>query len=189
MTLTSATLLGRLRDGGDRLAWERLVALYTPLIRAWLGRQLPQESDVDDVAQQVFTVLVEKVPGFAHNGRPGAFRTWLRGICVNRLRMFWRTREVGAADAEAVLQQLDDPRSELSRQWDREHDESVLRQALALIEPEFKPATWAAFHAVGLKGHEPDAVAAKLGLSVNAVFIAKSRVLRRLREEVAGLVS
>jgi len=188
MTNTSATLLQRLLNHGDVAAWTRLTQLYAPLIRASLGRHLPQAADVDDLAQEVFTVVVEKLPEFRHSGQPGAFRAWLRGICVNRVRMFWRTRPATIPDPEAALRQLEDPDSDLSRQWDREHDEFVFRQALELIEGEFKPATWQAFRRLALDNAEPEVVAAELGLTVNAVFIAKSRVLRRLREEFDGLL-
>ena len=77
-----------------------------------------------------------------------------------------------------LLDRLQDPASELSRQWDREHDEYVTRCALRMIEPEFKPKTWMAFHRLMFDECEPESVAAELGLSVNAVLIAKSRVLR-----------
>jgi RNA polymerase sigma-70 factor (ECF subfamily) len=188
MTPTSATLLQRLRDQRDSDAWKRLVHLYTPLIRGWLNRHLPQSADVDDLAQQVFAVVVEKLPGFEHNGRTGAFRAWLRGISVNRLRMFYRSRPETGPDQETLLQQLEDPHSDLSRRWDREHDEHVVRQMLQLVEPEFKPTTWRAFRLLVLDCWEPEAVAVEVGVSVNAVFIAKSRVLRRLREDLTGLV-
>jgi RNA polymerase sigma-70 factor (ECF subfamily) len=188
MTNTSATLLQRLLDHGDDDAWMRLTHLYAPLIRANLRRHLPQEADVDDLVQQVFTVVLKKLPEFRHSGRPGAFRAWLRGICVNRVRMFWRTRPATVPEAEAALQQLEDPNSALSRQWDREHDEFVFRRALAMIEGEFKPPTWQAFCRLALDNAEPEVVAAELGLSVNAVYIARSRVLRRLRKEFDGLL-
>ena len=187
MISTSATLLQRLRDRDDS-AWRRLVEMYTPLVRRWLARSVPHPTDVDELAQQVFAVIVEKFPDFEHSGRPGAFRAWLRGISVNRLRMFWRARPARGPDPEPILRQLEDPHSELTRLWDREHDEHVLRRAMELIEPEFKPATWRAFRRVALEEAEPEAVAADLGLTVNAVFIAKSRVLRRLREEIDGFV-
>src|SRR5262249_31111975 len=118
MSLTSATLLQRLRDPGDSDAWDQLVRLYTPLIRRWLGQHIRQQADVDDLAQHVLTVVVEKLPAFQHNGQPGAFRTWLRTICVNRLRMFWRTRPGTSPDPEPILRQLEDPHSDLSRRWD-----------------------------------------------------------------------
>jgi RNA polymerase sigma-70 factor (ECF subfamily) len=184
--LTSATLLERLRDRDNAAAWQRFVALYTPLIRLWLGRHL-QPADVEDLTQEVLTVLVAKVPAFEHAGRPGSFRAWLRAVCVNCLRAFWRNRPP-ATDTDALLRQLEDPHGEGSRRWDQEHDDHVLRRALDLIEPEFKPATWRAFRRLVTDGATPEEVAAELGLTVNAVFIAKSRVLRRLREEVRGLV-
>jgi RNA polymerase sigma-70 factor (ECF subfamily) len=189
MIQTSYTLLQRLRQGADEAAWERLVRLYTPLIRGWLRRHLPQPDDVDELTQQVFQVVVEKMPTFEHAGRAGSFRAWLRGICVNRVRMFWREPRPGwGPDPEPLLQQLEDPHSDLSRQWDREHDEHVVRALLEQIEGELKPTTCQAFRLLFLGGCAPEAVAAELGISVNAAYIAKSHVLRRLREEAAGLV-
>jgi RNA polymerase sigma-70 factor (ECF subfamily) len=188
MPTTSATLLQRLCDNAND-AWKRFVDLYHPLIRGWLARHLPQAADVDDLVGEVLAVVVQKVPSFRRENRNGAFRAWLRGICVNRLRMFWRSRPVNCADAELRLQQLEDPTSELSRQWDQEHDQHVVAHLLQLLEPEFRVATWQAFRRHVLDGADIDAVAAELGLTANAVYIAKSRVLRRLREEAEGLVS
>lgn len=187
---TSASLLQRLRQPGDEVSWQRLVALYTPLIRGWLSRHVRQPDDVNDLVQQVFTVVVGKLPAFVHNGRPGAFRHWLRSITVNHLRAFWRTRRAPAphAEVDAALAQLEDPASDLSRQWDREHDEHVAHKLLEYVAPEFQSATWQAFCRLVLDGEKPEAVAAALGLSINAVLIAKSRVLRRLREEAHGLL-
>jgi RNA polymerase sigma-70 factor (ECF subfamily) len=187
---TSASLLQRVRERNDAASWERLVQLYTPLIRTWVGRHVPQPEDVNDLVQQVFTVVVAKVPEFVHSGRRGAFRHWLRSITVNHLRAFWRARRplAGQAEAEALLDQLEDPASDPNRQWDREHDEHVARKLLEYVEPEFRPATWQAFHRLVIEGLPPERVAADLGLSVNAVLIAKSRVLRRLREEARGLL-
>jgi RNA polymerase sigma-70 factor, ECF subfamily len=188
MIPTSATLLQSLRDRNDSASWKRFVALYTPLIRRWSVQHLLQTADVDDLVQQVLMVVLEKLPAFEHNGNAGAFRAWLRAICVHTLRKFWRSRPEAGPDPEPHLQELEDPHSTLSQQWDREHDDFILRRALALIEPEFTTTTWMAFRRVALEQAKPDAVAGELGLTVNAVCIAKSRVLRRLREEVEGLV-
>ena len=89
---TSTSLLDRLCDGPDPTGWGELVHLYTPLIRTWLGRHFLQAADADDLTQQVLTVVVSKLPSFRHNGRTGAFRAWLRGITVNTLRSFRRSR-------------------------------------------------------------------------------------------------
>jgi len=86
------------------------------------------------------------------------------------------------------LAELDDPASETSQIWNREHDRHVLRQLLALVEPHFAPNTWKAFCRVALDGARADVVARELEISLNAVFIAKSRVLSRLRQEAEGLV-
>ena len=188
MTNTSATLLQRLLDHGDAAAWTRLTQLYAPLIRACLGRHLPQSADVDDLTQQVFTVVVEKLPEFRHSGRPGAFRAWLRGICVNRVRMFWRTRPPSVPDSEEALRQLEDPDSDLSREWNAEHDSHVVRSLLRVMEQEFEPATLRVFRMLALENRPAPDVAAELGMSVAAVWGAKSRVLRRLREEGEGLL-
>src|SRR2546428_3898577 len=92
MPETSASLLQRLRDQPDSDAWRRLVYVYTPLLAQWVGRYGLQSSDMDDLIQDVLTVVVRELPQFQHNQRTGAFRRWLRTILVNRLRGFWRAR-------------------------------------------------------------------------------------------------
>ena len=190
MSETSASLLDRLGDRADAEAWGRLVELYTPLIRGWLRRQGLPEADVDDLAQDVLGIVVRELPEFRHNHRVGAFRAWLRVITTNCLRQAWRARKHRPAWGElgSVLDQLEDPASTQSRLWDREHDRHVLDRLLAALEPDFRPATWAAFRRVALEGAEPELAAAELGLTVNAVLIAKSRVLQRLRQLSAGLL-
>jgi RNA polymerase sigma-70 factor (ECF subfamily) len=193
MLETSISLLERLRLHPDAPSWQRLVDLYTPLIRSWLLRHSLQASDVDDLVQEVMSVLVRELPNFQHERRTGAFRRWLRRITVNRLRVFWRgghggPEAVGGSDFGQLLAQLEDPDSSLSREWDLEHDRHVARRLLELIEPDFEPATWQAFRLLVLEGKPTAAVAAELGLTPNAVRIAKSRVLSRLRQEMEGLV-
>src|SRR6516164_813904 len=99
---TSARLLERLRDRGDAPAWQKLVLLYTPLMRAWLRPAGLQAADVDDLTQRVLEVVVRKLPQFRHDGRPGAFRAWLHAITVNLLREFWRTRSPAAQSADLL---------------------------------------------------------------------------------------
>jgi RNA polymerase sigma-70 factor (ECF subfamily) len=187
---TSASLLERLRDHHDAGAWQKLVLVYTPLMRAWLRPAALQPCDVDDLTQRVLLVVVRKLPGFAHNGRPGAFRTWLRAITANVLREFWRDGEpAGLLPSKAgVLEQLEDPASALGRWWDQEHNRHVVSGLLRLVEHDFAPATWRAFRRLVLDELPARAVAAELGLTVNAVLIAKSHVLARLRQEARGMV-
>jgi serine/threonine-protein kinase len=190
---TSLSLLARLRGPANAPDWQRLVDLYTPLMRHWLRRANLQPSDIDDVVQDVLGVVVRKVSGFQHSGRPGSFRAWLRAITVNRLRDYWRARQGLAATSGhggfgEMLDELADPHSGLSRVWNQEHDQFVLKRLMELIEPEFKPATWQAFRRHVLDGQPADVVAQELRVTPNVVFIAKSRVIQRLREEAGELL-
>jgi RNA polymerase sigma-70 factor (ECF subfamily) len=92
MVLTSASILESVRLHPDGGGWKRFMDLYEPLIRGWLRRHHLQQSDSDDLVQDVLSVVVKKIPQFEHNGRPGAFRSWLRTITVYCLRRFWRAR-------------------------------------------------------------------------------------------------
>jgi RNA polymerase sigma-70 factor (ECF subfamily) len=176
---TPISLLERLRLRPDAASWQRLVDLYTPLIQQWLGRYSLQEADADDLTQEVLSALVRELPQFRHDLRQGAFRRWLRTVAVNRLHNFWRGRRVrplatGDGDFQVMLNQLEDPESTLSRLWDEEHDRHIVRRLLQLIEPEFEPTTWRAFQALVLEGKKTYETAAQLGISVNAVRIAKA---------------
>jgi RNA polymerase sigma-70 factor (ECF subfamily) len=180
-------LLARLRAEPTGSAWERFVKLYDPLLRGWLGRHGVSGVDVDDLIQDIFTVLVQKVGEFEHNGQRGAFRTWLKRITFNQLRNHWRARKRNGA-MQPVLDQLVDPASDLSIEWDREHDLHVTARLLEMIQSDFQPSTWQAFRRVVFENAAPDEVARELNLQVAAVWSAKSRVLRRLRQEAAGML-
>jgi RNA polymerase sigma-70 factor (ECF subfamily) len=193
MNETSLSLLHRLRCSPESESWTRLVDLYAPLIRAWLRKYDVQESDAEDLVQEVLLAVSKDLGKFDHGGHPGAFRGWLKAILVNRLRKHWRARDRrpqarGDSDIDARLAQLDNPSSEMSLIWNREHDQYVLRQLLALAEPHFAKTTWTAFSRVALDGAKPDDVAREMGISRNAVIIAKCRVLSRLRQESEGLI-
>ncbi len=181
---TSLTLLDRLAASPTDADWRRVHDLYAPLLRRWAVRAGAPDADADDLVQEVLLVVVRRVGEFDRRA-PGAFRAWLRGILANHLKKFFRTRgRAPAVDLNAVA----DENSVLGRLWDREHDEYHAARALRAAEGDFAAATWAAFRRQVLDGFPPAAVAAELGLSLNAVVLAKSRVLKRLREELRGLV-
>jgi RNA polymerase sigma-70 factor (ECF subfamily) len=194
MADTSVSLLERLRTGPEPASWRRLVDLYQPLIRSWLDRQGLAREDAEDLTQEVLAVVVRDLPRYQHNRQRGAFRRWLRLIAVHRARDFWRRRRArpvapGGSDFLKVLDALEDPDSSTSRVWDREHDRHVARRLAEAIRADFQPATWQAFRRTVLDASPARVVATELGLSVNAVLLAKSRVLRRLRQEMSGLVT
>lgn len=192
MDLTRQSLLLR-AQAGDAASWERLVSIYEPLIRQWLHRQGVTPQDADDLVQDVLVVLTRQLPSFRHAGRPGSFRTWLRTIAVNRAREFWRAGKVrqqagGGSTFLQVLEQLDDPESDLSREWDAQHDRHVCQRLLLIIAQDFEPNTLKAFSRLVFDGASGADVAEELGMTRAAVFMAQSRVLKRLREEAAGLL-
>jgi RNA polymerase sigma factor (sigma-70 family) len=182
---TSASLLDQAR-GHCAGAWDRLVALYVPLLDVWLTSAGLQPADRDDLTQRALEILVKHLPNFEHNGRPGAFRAWLRAIVVNLLREFHRTR--GKLPGAPAPEQISDSAADLSHRWEEQHDQHVLHTLMNMVRPQFADSTWQAFRRVALEGTPARIVAAELGLSVNAVLIAKSRVLSRLRQEARGLV-
>ena len=186
MLTTSRSLLDRLRNGGDLQAWQRWLIVYEPWLRGWLARLQP--ADRDDVLQEVLAVVHEKLPGFVHNGRPGAFRAWLKAILVNKVRRHLEDRRRAGEALPDWLDGLEDPSSELSRRWDREHDEQLVRRVLALVRADFTPRTWEVFRLLVLEDRPAAEVARLCGIELSAVYVAKSRVLARLREEMSGLV-
>jgi RNA polymerase sigma factor (sigma-70 family) len=190
---TSFSLLERASASRDSEAWDRLVAIYAPLLRRWLSSYEIQNADADDLIQDVLSVVLAELPAFQHNQRTGAFRNWLRRILVNRLRGYWRSRKHepparGTSSFAEQLNELEDDNSQASRIWNAEHDRQVISQLLVSVRPRVQGKTWDAFRRQVLEGQRADAVAAELDMPVNSVYVARSRVLSILRREAAGLV-
>lgn len=189
---TSISLLERLSGAPTDDDWRRLLELYQPLLRTWMARAGVAGADADDLIQEVLLVVFREVAGFERRGQ-GAFRAWLRTVLANRLRDYFRARQrrptaTGDSDFLQSLAELESPDSALSRLWEREHDDHVVGVLLRRVQPDFAPTTWQAFRRHVLEGAPAQHVAAELGLSLNSVLLAKSRVLKRLRHELAGLV-
>ncbi len=193
MNLTSQSLLDRLKNARpDAPDWQRLQNLYMPLIRTWLARVPGIGDEVNDLSQEVLIIVVRELPAFQRR-RDGAFRAWLRQITVNRVRAYYKARRrqplAGMGDeADRMLTELEDSTSDFARQWDREHDRYVFERLLATVRPDFEANTWEAFTRFALEGRTAAVVARELGTTENAVVVAKYRVLKRLREEAAGLI-
>jgi RNA polymerase sigma-70 factor (ECF subfamily) len=189
---TSVSLLERLAGAPTDDDWRRLLDLYQPLLRAWMARAGVPPSEADDLVQEVLLVVFREVGGFERRGK-GAFRAWLRTILANRVRDFFRAQKyrptaTGDSDFLRRLDELESPDSALSHLWDREHDEYVAASLLRRVRGDFAPATWEAFRRHALDGEAAARVAEELNLSLNSVLLAKSRVLKRLRQELAGFV-
>lgn len=182
----------RLSKDPQESDWRRLFEIYTPLMRQWLAGYGIAECDSADISQEVFQTLLHEIPKFEHNGNTGAFRRWLRLMIVHRIKWLWRSQKrettIGEAHRDSVLAAMEDPNSDPNRTWDAEHDRLIAQRLLKLAEPQFTLSSWEAFRMQVMDGEKAHTVAEKLGMSVNAVLIAKSRVLKALRDEAAGLI-
>jgi RNA polymerase sigma-70 factor (ECF subfamily) len=186
MNSTPASLLQRLRSPGEDAAWERFVKLYTPFI-FFLGRRSGlSRDDAAELVQDVFVILAQKMPEFAYD-RTKRFRAWLRTVTSNKLREKARRRRVAATSDDEVLASLADPAACNSFE-EGEYRRQVATRALELMQSEFEPSTWQACWEHVVSGRPAAEVGAALGMSEGAVYVAKCRVLKRLREELQGLL-
>jgi RNA polymerase sigma-70 factor (ECF subfamily) len=185
---TPVSLLERLRQPGDREAWDRFVELYTPLIFHWARRAGSPPQDAADLVQEVFVLLLQKLPQFHYE--PGkSFRAWLHTVTVNKWRENWRSCRArrALATGDATLDDVPAP-DEAAALWETEYRRQIAGRALQLMQRDFEPATWKACWEHGICRRPAREVAEELGISVNVVYLSTSRVLRRLREELAGLL-
>ncbi len=187
MHTTSISLLARLRRPGEEEAWARFVELYAPLLYYWANSTGLPDDDAADLVQDVFLVLVRKLPEFLYD-RQKSFRAWLRTVLFNK----WRDRLRRAA----AIPQTHDPAAlanasvpdDAQMFGELEYRQCLVSRALELMKVEFQPTTWQACWEVVVKGRCATDVSAEMGISVDAVYTAKSRVLRRLRSELDGLL-
>jgi RNA polymerase sigma-70 factor (ECF subfamily) len=190
MNTTHPSLLDRLRDGGNDGAWRRFDALYRPLIQRWVRQDPALRDDADDLVHEVLIILLRELPVFRRQ-RVGSFRCWLREVTYNQVRTFRRKQgRRPRIEGDGPLAGLADANSDLSRRWDDEHNRHVVGRLLDLLDTDsaFDPVTVRAFRIVVFEGVKPAEAAATLGLSVGAVWLAKSRILKWLRQEAEGLL-
>lgn len=188
-TCTSLIGLVRIRDAE---AWRRLVRVYSPLVYRWCRNAGVAADDTPDVVQEVFASVLQSLDHFHDTGVSGSFRAWLRGITRHRVLDHFRRRRAtppaqGGTGAQAVLHQVPAAGDPPDIGEESEADDSLWHRALELVRAEFTDRTWQAFWLAGVERRVPAHVALDLGISVAAVYQAKSRVLRRLREELDGL--
>jgi RNA polymerase sigma-70 factor (ECF subfamily) len=185
MVTTSVSLLKQLQLPDRGIAWSRFVDLYTPLLLTWARKAELSPEDACDHVQDVFAHLVQVLPEFIYDRQKGTFRGWLRTVFVNKLHDRFRRRQrvVGQAK-DAELSALMDSATP-DRFTDEEHNQYLVRRALELMQSEFERTTWQACWEFVVNDLPAAVVAKKLDITENAVYIAKLRVLRRLRQELA----
>jgi RNA polymerase sigma-70 factor (ECF subfamily) len=189
--VTRASLLVRIRDAKDHRAWQEFVGAYAPLVYGFARRRGLQDADAADLMQEVLRSVAGAAPRLDYDPKRGTFRSWLFTVTRNKVYTFLdgqRRRERGSGDSgvQERLEELPAADAEAS-EWDREYDRRLFAWAADEVRGEFQDATWQAFWGTAVDGQTPKQVAASLGLSVGAVYVAKSRVLARLRERVQEL--
>jgi RNA polymerase sigma factor (sigma-70 family) len=186
---THPSLLFRLRNAGDELAWSQFVDLYGPLIYRFMRQKGLQDADAADLTQDVLRQVSAAMKTFEYDPRQGRFRGWLFTIVRNRMNTFWQ-REAGKGQGNGgsaawdQIQQVIDDSSDPSAEWDAEFERQMFHYAAQLIRPDFSESTWLAFWRTAVDGMAGRDVAAELGITPAAVYLARSRVLSRLREQV-----
>jgi RNA polymerase sigma factor (sigma-70 family) len=191
---TQPTLLVRIRNADDQEAWERFVDLYAPLVYGFLRKRGLQDADAADLTQDVMRSVAAAAQRLEYDERRGLFRSWLFTIVQNKLTDHWRrgsVRERGTGDtgAQQELNAIPQTNSDdASAEWDADYQRQLFQYAASIVKPDFNEATWQAFWRTAVDGLSGKEVSAQLGLTAAAVYLAKSRVMARLKEQVRYLV-
>ncbi|MEQ8211007.1 MAG: sigma-70 family RNA polymerase sigma factor [Lacipirellulaceae bacterium] len=190
MLTTKQSLIFRVRDADDLEAWTAFVDIYGPLVCQYGRRRGLQDADAADLAQDVLREVACSIKRFDYDSELGRFRNWLLVIARYKLshlvRKKGKARGTGDTANLRVLEQQTAP-DELADQWESEYRSHMFRWAAELVRAEVNEQSWEAFWATAVEGRTPTTVAAALGMKVGAVYVAKSRVLLRIREKIASV--
>jgi RNA polymerase sigma-70 factor (ECF subfamily) len=189
---TRVTLLARIRDMGDAHAWAEFVDLYAPLVYRLARRHGLQDADAADLTQEVLQAVAHAAPRFSYDPERGSFRSWLFTVARRQLGRFAQARSrqpqgSGGPAADELLRQQ--PAPEEVATWEREYRQRLFEWAAERVRGQFRPATWEAFWRTTVEGQDVVGVAAALGMSAGAVYIARNRALARIKEQVRRLES
>ena len=184
---TRPSLLLRIRDSRDKDAWRQFVEVYAPLIYRFARRCRLQDADAAEVTQETLKAVARASKRLDYDPGRGSFRAWLFTVVRSKLANF-RARESrpDRPTADAELDQLPAP-DESEAVWELEYERRIFAWAADKVRPDFEASSWQAFWQAAVEGKSGKEVAEALGLSVGAVYIAKSRILARLKEQIRQL--
>lgn len=187
--VTHPSLLVRIRNRDDASAWSEFVEIYSPLIYGFSRKQGLQDADAVDVTQDVLRLVARSIGRLDYDPGRGTFRGWLFTIVRNELKDWFskqRSAVVGTGDSSAIrrLEELPADDNESSTLWDAEHQRRLFEWASGRVRTEVQESTWSAFWETAVRGRNGNDVAQQLEISVAAVYLAKSRVMARLKELV-----
>jgi RNA polymerase sigma-70 factor (ECF subfamily) len=184
---TRLSLLVRLCDARDDDAWSQFVEIYAPLVYGFARKHGLQDADAADLTQDVLQAVSGGIRRLDYDPRRGTFRGWLFTVVRNKLRNFLAAqhrpgRGTGDSAAQERLQELPAREEDETAWWDREYEQRVFAWAADQARGAFQPATWQAFWQTAVEGKTGPEVARMLGMSVAAVYLAKGRVMARLKK-------
>jgi RNA polymerase sigma factor (sigma-70 family) len=187
---TRPSLLARVRDVHDAEAWNTFVALYAPLVYRYLRQRGLQDADAADLTQEVMGAVARAIRSFEYRPERGRFRDWLRTIARRRLARFLHGRSCRPEETRDIeaMEDLEEIEDGSDVEWDEAFSARVLVTALRRIRPCFEPMTWRAFERVWLEDRSAAETARELSIRIDRVYLAKSRVLKRLEKEVQEIV-
>lgn len=189
---TRASLLVRIRDPQDVEAWAQFNRIYGPLIFRFARRHGFQDSDAADLTQDVLREVCRNIGRFDYDREIGRFRGWLLTVArhtLSRMRRSKTRQPGGTGDSETIrrLENVPDDASSLEKYWNDEYERTVFEWAARQVREHVLESTWEAFHRTAVEGRRPLEVARELGMSVGSVYVARNRVLARLKEQVSEI--
>lgn len=187
---TSQTLLLRMREPSDGDAWSEFARLYTPLLRKFALLRGVEHQDVDDLVQEVLKAVSQSIRGFEYDPARGTFRDWLFIVTRSKVaRHFKRQSRAPRGTGSDTLRLLieEQPAPEEQTDWDLEYRRRMFAWAAGKVKAAVSEKTWRAFRMQTVESKTAAETAAALGMSVGAVYVAKSRVIARMREQIASV--
>ena len=190
---TRASLMLRLRDPQDQQAWARFVAIYEPLILRLMRRRGLQDADARDLTQQVVVTVMRAVDTWQPDGREASFRRWLFTIARNLALRFVQQgttdrgpgrRGAGGTDMLELMKRLPEPEHRTVEAFDEEYRDAVFHWAAEQVRHEFRESVWHAFWRTCVLNEPIADVADELGMTTGYVYVARSRIVARLRQTI-----
>jgi RNA polymerase sigma factor (sigma-70 family) len=189
--LTRASLLVQLRDGANHGAWQEFMKLYSPIVYGFARKRGLQDADAADLMQDVMRSVSSSIGRLDYDRTQGTFRGWLFTITRNKVFNFLSARRIrpqasGDSSTNRILESHAD-QSDGEDVWELEYQKRLASMAMDRVKHEFQPNTWQAFWLTAVEGVAAADAARQVGISPGAVYVAKSRILARLKEEVESM--
>jgi RNA polymerase sigma-70 factor (ECF subfamily) len=189
---TRPSLLVRIRDPQDERAWAEFLEIYSPLVHRLARRKGLQDADAADLAQEVFRAVAGAIDRWDPDPKRGSFRGWLfriaRNLIVNVLASQGRhPRGTGDTDIGRLLEEQPAPGLEESAEFELEYRRQLFHWAVEQVRHEVQETTWQAFWRTGVENEKAKNVAESLGMAVGTVYVAKNRVMAKIRKKIEGV--